>query len=245
MQEEILDYPIECETIHFNEWGGFKLSSYQSLFASIAERHLNRYGLNIQTTLKTGYAWVLIGLTVEVVQPIMEPMSLIANTWHSQREGIYFRREFTFRDALGNIRFQGATFSVLIHLEKRTIFKDKELPFSIPFEPTVRHVVDASPRLTTIIGLKAHHVITIPASFIDRLGHVNNVRYGDMVYDVLTKDQQRHLSSLKRMQMSFSSELHEGEQVTMLSGQFEHQWYVRGYHEQKLKPSFDVRLMGL
>jgi acyl-ACP thioesterase len=245
MQETIFDYPMDCETIHFNEFGAFKLASYQSLFASIAERHLNRYGLNIQTTLKTGYAWVLIGLTVEVVLPILEPMTLIANTWHSQREGIYFRREFVLKDQHGNVRFQGASFSVLIHLDKRTIFKDAILPFPVPFEPTIKHVVETTPRLTTILGLTPQYTLNVPSSYIDRLGHVNNVRYGDMVYDALTPDEQQRLHQLKRMQMSFSSELNTNDQVTILKGIFDQQFYFRGYHERKLKSSFDVKLIGL
>jgi acyl-ACP thioesterase len=245
MQEPLLDYSIFCETDHFNEWGALKLSSYQSLFASIAEQHLNRHQLNIQTTLKSGYAWVLIGLTVEILSPILEPMKLIANTWHSSREGIYFRREFVFKDELGQVRFHGASFSVLIHLEKRTIFKDAILPFPIPFEPTPHHVVDTTPRMVGIVGLQPAFMFTIPPSFIDRLGHVNNGRYGDLAYDTLTIEEHKKLTQLKRMQMVFSSELNTGDQVSMQKGFFESHMYIRGYHETKLKSSFDVRLSFL
>jgi acyl-ACP thioesterase len=245
MQEPIMDYSISCETNHFNEWGAFKLSSYQSLFASIAEQHLNRHQLNIQTTLKTGYAWVLIGLTVEILLPILEPMRLIANTWHSSREGIYFRREFVFKDESGQVRFHGASFSVLIHLEKRTIFKDTLLPFPVPFEPTPHRVVDTTPRMVSIVGLQPSYGLTVPPSFIDRLGHVNNGRYGDLAYDTLSVEEHKKLTQLKRMQLTFSSELNTGDQVSMHKGMFESHVYIRGYNETKLKSSFEMRLSGL
>lgn len=245
MQEIIQDYAILCETKHFNEWGNLKLSSYQSLFSSIAEQHLSTHQLHIQSTLKSGFAWVLIGLTVDIITPILEPMFLMANTWHSAREGIYFRREFKFKDDQGRIRFQGATFSVLIDIEKRTIYKESHLPFTIPFEPTPIFQVATTPRMTSIIGLQSMEKVTIPPSFMDRLGHVNNVRYGDLAYDALTLKEQQTLKQLKRMQIAFASELNRGDQVQLQKGYFESDIYIRGVHEQKMKASFDMKLTGL
>lgn len=241
MNEHEYRYPIEVEVAMLNEFGVLKPFGYQQLFSSIAEQHLNRHHLNVDHTMTLGYSWVLVGLTIAIVLPITQPLRLYAQTWHAARQGIYFRREFIFKDEKGNVVFQGTSFSVLIHVATRQIFKEATLPFKTMIEPTPIFTVEASPRFQAILGLTPVGTVVMRPSFIDVLGHVNNLRYGEMAYDALTEIEVKKLKNLARIEINFSSELKKGDLITLQKGQVGNALYVRGYDDAKMKTSFDVR----
>lgn len=241
MIEQELRYPIEVEVALLNEFGLLKPFGYQALFSSIAEQHLNRHHLNVDHTMTFGYSWVLVGMTIDIVHPITKPMKLIAKTWHAARQGIYFRREFVFQDEKGAVIFQGASFSVLIHVKTRQIFKEATLPFKTMIEPTPVFTVEATPRFQAMLGLNPIGTAAMKSSFIDVLGHVNNLRYGELAYDALTEGELKKLKTLKRIEINFSSELKKSDVITLQKGQSGNAIYVRGYDDAKMKTSFDVR----
>ena len=63
-------YEITPDVSELNEYGYLKPYAYQNLFGTIAERHLNKINLNVDTTMKYGLAWVLISISLEIVKPI-------------------------------------------------------------------------------------------------------------------------------------------------------------------------------
>ena len=71
-------------------------------------------------------------------------MKLYANTWYSQRKGPYYRRELIFYNDKNDIMFKGSTFSILMNVKDRSVFRKKELPFSLT-TPYPKYCVEASP----------------------------------------------------------------------------------------------------
>ncbi len=234
-------YELLSTASYLNQYNQLKPYAYQVLFEQMAERHLFDLNLNVDTTMKHGLAWALISMSIEVVNPIDKSMTLYGNTWYSQHRGPYFRRELLFKNTEGQIMFQGSTFSVLLDIEKRSVFRKKEVPFPM-HEPTELFLLDSTPGFKMEADLKSVEERIVQPSQIDCLGHVNNCRYGEFIYDVFSNDEQKKLNDLRRMDINFLSELRAGDQFTMKKCNAENKILFQGYNNTKDDVSFNIAL---
>lgn len=238
-QEKDCVYEIMTATSYLNQHKQLKPSAYQVLFEQMAERHLSDIGLNVDTTMQYGLAWALVSMSLEVTNPIEENLTLYGSTWYSQHRGPYFRRELLFRDKAGRVMFQGSTHSVLLDMEKRTVFRKKATPFPMP-EPTMQFLVEASANFKMEAALQRIEERTVKPSDIDCLGHVNNCRYGEFIYDTFSSTEQQNLKDLRRMDIYFHSELRQNDQFTISKAVEDKQVYFQGFNKNKDDVSFHI-----
>jgi acyl-CoA thioesterase FadM len=232
-------YELLATASYLNQYSQLKPYAYQVLFEQMAERHLFHLNLNVDTTMKYGLAWALISMSVEVVTPIEKSMTLYGNTWFSEHRGPYFRRELLIKDGEGRVMFKGSTHSVLLDIEKRTVFRKKIIPFPM-HEPTPIFLLEASPGLKMDLELTPVMERSVLPSLIDCLGHVNNCRYGEFAYDAFTDEEQAKLKALKRMDISFLSELRAADSVTIKKASRENQIFFQGCNNTKDDVSFNI-----
>ncbi|MGI6728466.1 MAG: hypothetical protein ACOX4P_07965 [Anaerovoracaceae bacterium] len=238
-QEYTCVYELDVEVAQLNENNALKPGAYQTLFARLADMHLANYNVDINETMKYGFGWALISLSFEVVHPINSCMRLYASTWYSQRKGPYFRRELVFRNKQGQIMFHGSTFSVLLDIKNRTVFRKKETPFHMnpPYE---LFCIEANPRFRERGLYKDVETRKVHNSYMDCLGHVNNCRYGDFAYDALDDEQSRLIGDLKRMDAFFSSELRKNDEFTVQKSVDGNQIFIKGHNIIKDDAAFHI-----
>ncbi len=234
-------YELLSTASFLNHHSQMKPYAYQILFEQMAERHLFDLNLNVDTTMEYGLAWALISMSVEVVTPITKSMTLYGNTWYSQHRGPYFRRELLFRDQNGTIMFRGSTFSVLLDMEKRNVFRKKIPPFPM-HEPTEEFLLDATPGFEPDCKVSPVCKRSVMSSHIDCLGHVNNCRYGEFAYDTFAEEEHESLRALKRIDIHFLSELRPGDEFTMKKGKSENRLNFQGYNNTKDDVSFNIAM---
>lgn len=212
-------YELEIPVSDLNEGNNLKPYGYQKLFAQAADRHLEYLNLSVEQTMQYGLAWALISLSLEVNHPIERVGKLFARTWYSQKKGPYFRREMEFLTPAGELAFQGVTYSVLLDLKKRSVFRGKTPPFSTA-PPCEEYLMEASPSVKKHAGIETVPVEErlVRGSYLDCLGHVNNCRYGEFSYDALSEKEQKSFSKIKRMDFYFLSELRRGDRFVMEKG---------------------------
>lgn len=232
-------YELLVTTSQLNQHHQLKPFAYQMFFEQMAEQHLSLMDVTIDGTMKYGMSWALISMSVDVVKPITSIMELYGNTWHSERRGPYFRRELIFKDKDGQEMFRGSTHSVLIDIEKRTVYRKKDLPFRIT-PPTGVVLMDAQPGFKMKADLKPVTERVAMASHIDPVGHVNNCRYGEFAYDLFDEEEQGMLNNLKKMDIHFISELRYGDRFTMKKAREGDQIFIQGYNNTKDNVSFNI-----
>jgi len=232
-------YEVETEAADLNESGILKPYAYQKLFARVVEQHLNKININVDTTMKYGLAWALISMTLEIEKPVSGCIRLFAKTWHSERHGPFFRREMLAMDANGETVFRGASFSVLLDINKRSFYRKRDLPFSI-MEPIEEYAVTAKPTKKLKPDYFKVDERAVRNSYIDRLGHTNNCRYGEFAYDVFSEEERLNLMALRRLEFYFSSELRLDDQFSILKAYEENAIFVKGMNDTKSDVSFDV-----
>ncbi len=232
-------YPISTDFAYFNQDGIMKPYGYQHLLAQLVDRHLDSIGMNMENTMDYGLGWVLRSISLDIKSPIPRGHSLIGKTWYSHRRGPYFRREYQFYDKDDNLLIEASSFSILLDLENRSIFRQKELPF--PFlEPTEILLLDAKPSYKAKGEYSSIEDRRIRASHIDGMGHVNNCRYGEFSYDSLPEDKRANLAQLKHLEYYFQSELGLGDAFRMEHKEDGDNVYLRGVLDGNNKSSFDV-----
>ena len=232
-------YEVTPDVSELNEYGYLKPYAYQNLFGVIAEKHLNKINLNVDTTMKYGLAWVLISISLEILRPIKGCIKLFAQTWHSQKKGPFYRRELVFKDENDNLMFHGSTFSVLLDLETRAVFRKKETPFFVA-EAIEDFTIDAKPTFKTDIIFNEIDQRKVYNSHIDCLGHVNNTRYGEFAYDALDSIEKAILNKMNRYEVFFLSELREKDTFSVHRANFNDSIVIRGINNTNGETSFDV-----
>lgn len=244
-------YEMQIAESQLNGQMNLKPQAYQMLYCEMAEKHLKAYRLGTDVTMQYDVAWVLISLTVEVKKPIKGVCTLFAKTWKSGLQGPYFRRDFIFADEKGNTYFQGTSFSVLLNLETRKVCRDKKLPF-FSMEAYDYNVTDGVPTWKSAYGkhldnsapyIKTSPVRKVENSFIDMLGHVNNIRYGEFVYDAMDEEEIMRLNELSRLELYFEAELRLGDTFTVSKEEVDGNLCFRGKNETTGNTSFDMVMM--
>lgn len=230
---------LDVEVFYFNEKGVLKPSAYQALFAKLAERHLDMYGSGADQTMKHGLAWALISLTIDINKNIGNSMNLWAKTWYSHRSGPFFRRELVFYDKNEEVVFQGSTFSVLLDVKDRKVFRKRDLPFSLT-QANDRFCTEAVHKRKIFANLSPFQDRRVYASDLDLLGHVNNRRYGDFAYDALSDLEQDKLEEMRRMEIYFISEMRKGDDFSISKAVEADEIFLRGDNRTKGDTAFDI-----
>ena len=251
LENESIDlYPIQLNPSLLNPDGVLKPQAYPALYCELAEQHLTAHDAGSDKTMEFGVAWVLISLSVDVFKPAVAPGLLQAKTWKSGRKGPYFLRDFVFTDKCGEVCFRGTSYSVLLHLDTRRICRDKSIPFfSLTADqepltlgyPSWKHAYGQGEDL--IAGkLERRALRNVENSFLDLLGHVNNTRYAEFVYDAMTDNEILKLKELSRMEIYFASELRRGESFDIAACRDDNRLFFRGRKCDGGETSFDLVL---
>ncbi len=202
-------YKYEPEFSQLNSNGFFKPAGFQTAVNTVVGLHLKDHHLDFETLISMDLSWVLLSLTVEPVIPVAGTEPLFISTWHSESKGVFFRRELQAKNSAGEVVFNCATYSTLLDLKARKIYRTRPLPFDI-MSPEEYCLMDARPTYKGKHDFIDVANTTIQRSYIDGLGHVNNSRYGDFCYDSLSDDE-ADMERLSRMELYFASELRQGE----------------------------------
>ncbi|QRN84627.1 hypothetical protein JR334_06420 [Clostridia bacterium] len=235
-------YPITTNFSYFNQDGILKPYGYQHLLAQLVDRHLEAIGMNMESTMKYGLGWVLRSITIDIKEQIPRGFDLVGKTWYAQRKGPYFRREYQLYDREGNLLLNASSYSILLDLKNRTIFRQHELPFSFQ-DPTEILLLDAKPSFKAKGDYGSIQKRCIRASHIDGMGHVNNCRYGEFAYDSLPVHFRDNLNQLKHLEFYFQAEMKQEDTFTMEQKVEQSEVFLRGVLDGNTKSSFDV-IMG-
>jgi acyl-ACP thioesterase len=239
--ENSVVHELDVEFSFLNEKNIMKPSAYQNLFAQLAERHLSVFKADANETMKYGLSWALISISIQIVRPIDHCIRLYASTWYSQKRGPYYRRELIFRNENGDLMFKGSTFSILMEVESRNVFRKKQTPFKMT-QPYEVFCVEAGPRYRVHPDIIFQSMDTrkVYNSYIDNLGHVNNQCYGDFALDALSDEEIILLKDLKRIDFYFISELRKKDVFTIEKATAHNQIMIQGQNNTKGELAFAV-----
>jgi len=219
--------------------GAMRLSGYQHLVCAAAECDMSTHDMSVSQTLKRGYAWAIVSLTVDVIRPVTTCTPLETSTWISGNRPPLNRRELLFSDSRGE-RFRSAVFSTPISMDTHKLMRLPEEECGTVTGDIL--IEDAVSRISSLPPMEEVYRREVYPSDIDALGHMNNCRYGALAYDALTEEERILLCSPFRYTVIFRRQLMEGSTVIVSRGQDERGLFITGTAQGSDKASFIVRL---
>ena len=240
--EKQMEYRALVDSSMLNSRRDIQISGLLRIIETTLEEHLLDIAMdNPKLVREENISWAFLSLTTEVMSPIEPGEVLTGRTWFSGRRGPLFRRELEYRHGDGSLAAAMSCFSGLIDLAARKIIRDRAYleRYTLPMGETL---LDADSRMALEPEKyrEADRRKVYP-SWLDGLGHVNNARYGDMIFDTLSAAG-AFRGMLRRLELYFTGELHEGEEVTLLLREEAECTSLLGTHGQTGDAAFSARV---
>ena len=242
LDERAYSYAVPTGIAMYNARGAFYPAALQRMAVGVIEAHLEQIGWDAPKLVREyGLSWVLLSFSAEIRKPLSPDGVYRAQTWHTHSKGPVFRREFCFVDQNGEVAVVGATFSSLLDVKKHRLCIDREI--LAQFQKVEREtLLEAEHRYRLTLPFEPVETRTVRPSWIDGLGHVNNMRYADLAYDALTAEERAKIDRFTRMDVWFLRELTADAAFTMEKYGEENAVTLRGVIADDGKPSFVVKL---
>ncbi len=242
MDEKLMEHPIHIDISMYNSDGNFTPSSYQRMIMSVIEEHLDALQIGEKFLMERhGISWVLLSTSIELKRKLLPTDKLTGRTWHAGGRAPSFRRDFVFEDEHGEIAAVGATISTLFETETRRLCLNKDKLSVVNLDCGAPVLGFLERKMKTDAEFKSVENRTVRPSMTDGIGHVNNTKYGDLVYDAMSADERAMLSDLKRLDVWFNYELRERDTVDISKAQSNRTLYFTGKKSDG-KSSFDMKL---
>lgn len=240
MKETNKKYILEPWVVDFNQFGQYKTYGYHNMLGHLADTHLKDTVAGVGVQLAGKYGWVIISMVIEIDKPIeTTDTTLVGYTWYVGKKGPYYRREFVVLNNKEEVMVRGTSFSVLMNLEDRSIYRKRELPFDL-MENTEIRLTDADPKFREELDFKHVYSRTVTNANIDNLGHVNNVRYNEFCYDAMSLEETKNMDKLKKMQMYFHNEMRLNDEFKVGVSHYNGQKAYEVYNKTKNEKSFTM-----
>lgn len=212
-----------------------RTSAMFALMQQAASLHCDAVGLGPEHTLGRGFLWVITRQKAEInVLPRYED-EIVIETWPGITKHVIFPRYYRILDADGNVLVNASSVWTLIDASTRSLATfDRH---GISLEGLVTGEELSLPRAPQAIDFSCHHEFTVPYSYIDINGHMNNTRYFDLTEDLIESPAAG--DSLKSIVVEYSNEATLGEKLNVSIGRDGKRYYVCGSTD---KPVFKILL---
>ena len=240
------EYYFRVDTAAQNENHAITLSALQRAIVTASEEHLKNIGLDVPKLMNEyGVSWILLSLVIDIRDRIRGGELLSIRTWHTNKKGVYYRRDFEIRHEDGNVAANAATFSSIFDMESRRLCTNEKVLELVDELGEGKELFEAAPR----IRIKPEELPPVMSrkvmpSWIDSLGHTNNFRYGDLITDALSEEARANLGNLSRFELGFTGELRLGESVELRCKENgDGSVFAAGIRSCDEKPAFLAKLM--
>ncbi len=209
--ERGFSYEVHADMTMCGAGGTLTPSGWQKLVVEMIERHLENIGMGEQELLDgIGMSWILLSTHIKPERKIKLGEHLTGTTWNSGITPPIFRRDIEFRDSEGVRVAAAATYSTLFSAAERKFCTDRAVIEGLRL-PEGDKIMNAERRAPRLDGFCTVEERRARPSMTDGIGHVNNTRYGEFVYDALTADERAAMERLSSLDVWFFAEMREGD----------------------------------
>ena len=197
--------------------------------------HTQELGMGREKTLDKGLLWVVTMHSAKIERMPVYDEDVVLRTWPGPTMHLIFPRYFGLFSADGEALVKASSLWSLIDSRTRSIVFPEKHGITIDGQTIGGEIPLPSP--VRKAELKSCRSFTVPYSFVDLNGHMNNARYLDLAEDCIYEEVQGR--ELKAFRMEFIREVRLGDCLELSCGQFEDRWLISGGAE---KPAFRIEL---
>ena len=185
------------------------------LLQEAAIRHTEQLGMGRDKTLDKGILWVLLMQRAEITRMPEYDEEIVLKCWPGRTMHLLFPRYYSVETSAGEPLLKAsALWSLLDAKTRKVVFPEK---FGIEIEGILTGDEIAMPSSVRKADCGREQDFTVPYSFVDLNGHMNNTRYFDLAEDCIGAAAAGAL--LKNISVEYQNEARLGETLHLRWGE--------------------------
>ena len=188
-----------------------RLSELFRLLQEASIRHTEALGMGRDKTLDKGILWVLLMQRAEISRMPCYDEDVVLRSWPGQTMHLLFPRYYSMETAAGEALLKASAIWGLVDSETRKVVFPERYGVEIPGLETGEEI--ALPSAIRKQACSRERDFTVPYSFVDLNGHMNNTRYFDLAEDCVGAAA-RGLA-LREVRTEYMSEVRFGETLRL------------------------------
>jgi acyl-ACP thioesterase len=199
-------------------------------------RHTEQLGMGRDKTLDKGILWVLLLQTAEITRMPEYDEQIVLKSWPGRTMHLLFPRYYRMETAAGEYLLSASALWGLVDQNTRKmVFPER---YGVEIEGITTGEEIALPSAPKRMECTESRPFTVPYSYVDLNGHMNNTRYFDLAEDCIPAAAAGR--QLRRIQTEYVSEARFGESFTVSWGEENGEYFLQGEGE---KPFFRMRFV--
>ncbi len=225
----LLEYemPLQITSYDTDAEDNLRLSAILRYQQEAAEQHLSAMDMGWIALAEHNLAFVTSRWHARIYRLPTMGERVVLTTWHRERKGPRFLRCYQWADEEGNLLIEGVMQFALVSVQSHRLLRGEEFDiFGLPDQPQ-RDVRCPDPSKFSMPDLRPCFHYTVRRSDIDRNQHMNNTRYGDLLYDSLEDAGLR----MTDVALYFAGEATLGDTIALSAATDANTGYVRGQRD--------------
>ena len=231
-----LEYPYTIKSTDVDMYRRLRLSSLFSLLQEAAISHTIQIGIGHDKTLDRGLLWVVTQQTADITRMPVYDETVTISTWPGKSLHVFFPRFWRITDKAGSTLIEASSYWVLMEEKTRKITFPETHKISIDEYPDP--INKRLPGRLRLQGGTQTGRFTVPFSYADLNGHMNNARYFDVAQDNMPQDLLSKTPS--KVSIEYIGEARLGDTVTLFSNCEPDRFSLIGRAE---KPVFQLQML--
>lgn len=220
---EVFTFSRKLSNTDVNMHMQLKTSALFALLQEAASEHCIKLGFGPEYTAPRGLLWVITRQKAEIYRLPRYEETVIIETWPGPTKHVIFPRYYQIKDLQGNIIIKASSVWTLINGETRSLAVSGH---GVDLTGSLSGEGISLPRAPSPIEFGQEYNFTVPYSYVDINGHMNNTKYFDLAEDLIPSPAAG--DQLSRVCVEYSSEARLGDEVKVRIGSNERSYYVYG-----------------
>ena len=227
-------YTVTTDMAAYNEEGLLRPESYAKLMAQVVEQHLEDVTGSVPWMIEQfNVSWALLSNHFYVKRHPKQNETLTVHTWCSDIKSMFFMRDIIFLDKDGEEVFGAASTSVLIDLAERAMLKSGPVYDRMIYEKGPKLYPDKVKLKTKGYDFESIGEVVVEPSWLDPLGHMNNLRYYEVLYNYISEEARAKYGKATDFEMHFQQEMGVGESILLERCETEEEAVLCGYKKEQ------------
>ena len=207
-----------------------RLSTMLRMMQEASIAHTEELGAGREKTLDRGLLWVVTLQEARINRMPEYDEEITLESWPGDTMHLFFPRYYRIIGADGAVLVTAAALWVLMDSVERKMVFPEDKNVAVPFEKT--GFEPPLPRAPRHIETTREASFTVPFSYTDMNGHMNNTRYFDLMEDTLPPE--LHTKRLTKIGIEYRAEAMLGDELTLRWGSEGNDWFLSGETDKQL-----------
>lgn len=201
-----------------------RLSALFRLFQEAATDHASLLGVGSDAALNKGILWVVTAQRARISRMPCYEENVVLTSWPGEPTHAFFPRYYRLRTPSGEPLAEASALWVLMDASTRKMLLPKEGAIGLRGMVTGEETaLPTPPKMGTFTGESS---FTVPYSYLDLNGHMNNVRYFDLAEDLTPPDLRAR--PLREVTVKYGGEARLEERLDLHTGREGEAWFLSG-----------------